>query len=129
MLLCFVFLHTLAIVCLVLISISIWIKIGAILLVLVSAVNTVKHYALLRDKNSIVKLFATSSPQDCKIKIKSGALLPAHIENAGWLFGYFAIIVLRANSNKHKCIIAKDMLSQEQFYTLRLYLRSINALR
>lgn len=70
-----------------------------------------------------------SASNECKIESKDGTLHDARIKNADWLFRYFAVIILCTNSKIYKTIIAKDTLSQEQFYTLRLYLRSINTLR
>ena len=125
----FVFIYALAAVSLVAVSISIWIKVIAIGFVLASSVYTIKHYIFLKNKTSVVKISAASDSRKCRIEINCGKIYQAHIKNAGWIFGYFAIFVLNTNTNKYKTIIAKDVLSQEQFYALRLYLRSINTLR
>ena len=84
---------------------------------------------LLQNKNSILKITAVSASNECKIETSNGTTHDARIQNADWLFRFFAVIVLSVNTKIYKTIIAKDMLSQEQFYALRLYLRSINTLR
>ena len=123
------FLHALAIVCLLLVFFSIVVQILAIALVCISGIVTIRRYVLLSNKNSIVKFLTTGVSKICKIELKIGQIHNANIKYAGWVLGYFAIIVLSTNANNYKTIIAKDTLSQEQFYALRLYLRSINTLR
>lgn len=98
-------------------------------MVLTSGVYVTKQYVLLQNKNSIVKIITVSASNECKIENRDGTLHDARIKNADWLFRYFVVIILSTNSKIYKTIIAKDVLSQEQFYTLRLYLRSINTLR
>ncbi len=101
-----------------------------VILVLVSAIIMIRQYVFFHNKKSIIKITATMNAlKTCEIEVKDGTTHKARIDNAGWFLNYFATILFCANSCKYKTIIAKDTLSQEQFYTLRLYLRSINTLR
>ena len=92
------------------------------------AVNSIKQYALFKSDNAIYKL---SSLGDRKllVELKNGKVFQAKVISAECLFDYFTVFVLQNNARKYKSTIAKDTLSQEQFYTLRLYLRSFNKLR
>ena len=126
LLFCFIFIYGLAVICILLISILFLIKVIAILLILVSGVYVIKQFALLKNSNSIVKFIASSTSIECKLETKEGIEIDARIKNADWLLHYFAVIVFSTNTKIYKTIIAKDTLSQEQFYALRLYLRSIN---
>ena len=97
-------------------------------IVSVMAVKTIKQYALLKSENSIYKLRCSSNSK-CEIELKNGKVFQAKLIAANWLFDYFAVFLLQNNTNKFKATIAKDSMSQEQFYALRLYLRSLNKLR
>ncbi len=125
---CFAVLHVLAALCLIFISVSVWYKLFALVLVLLNGVYTIKHYILLNNSNSIVRISISVISKLHKIEFKDGTTHHVHIKNAAWLFNYFATIVFYTKSKRYKSIIAKDTLSQEQFYALRLYLRSINSL-
>ena len=89
---------------------------------------TAKKYIFFKSNNSIAKLSCTKNGK-CRVELKNGKVFQAKIVSAEWLFNYFAVFVLENNVNKFKTTIAKDALSQEQFYSLRLYLRSLNNLR
>ncbi len=89
------------------------------------AVNLIKQYAMLSAEKSVTKLDC-SSKNKCKIELKNKKVYQVRLVTTGWLFNYFAVLVLQSNVKKIKVIIAKDAVSQEQFYTLRLYLRSLN---
>ena len=125
------FLHLLAAVTLIFITIPIWLKPLAITLILVFGVRTIAQYVLLKNNYAVVKISASGSEAEgqCRIEINNGKVFHAHIKNAGWLFEYFAILVLKTSTKTFKTIIAKDAINQEQFYALRLYLRSLNTQR
>lgn len=89
------------------------------------AYKTIKQYALFKADNSIVKLNCASKNK-CRIELANGKVYQATIVTANWLFNYFAILVLQTHVKKFNVTIAKDTMSQEQSYTLRLYLRSLN---
>ncbi len=109
-------------------TISIWIKVILFFLVVYLGVTTIKQYALLNDNNSISKIISSGNKK-CKIELNSGKIIQANITAVGSLFDYFIVIVVKNNSNKITSIIAKDSISQEQFYALRLYLRSFKKQR
>ena len=85
----------------------------------------IKQYALLVSKDAI-RLLNCSSKNKCKLELNNKHRYLTSIVSANWLFNYFAVLVLQSSTKKFNVIIAKDALSQEQFYTLRLYLRSLN---
>ncbi len=97
-------------------------------IVSVMAVKTIKQYALLKSEDSIYKLRCSSNSK-CKIELKNGKVFQAKLIAENWLFDYFAVFLLQNSTNKFKGTIAKDSMSQEQFYALRLCLRSLNKLR
>ncbi len=97
-------------------------------IVLMMAAKTIKQYALLSSEDSIYKLRCSSNSK-CQIELKNGKVFHAKLIAANWLFDYFTVFLLQNNTNKFKATIAKDSMSQEQFYALRLYLRSLNKLR
>lgn len=125
----FGFLHLLAVVSLIFISIPIWLKVIVIALILIIGARTIAQYALLKTNNTVVKISASSEASQCRIEINNGKIYHARIKDAGWLFEFFAILVLKTSTKTFKTIIAKDAIGQEQFYALRLYLRSLNIQR
>jgi hypothetical protein len=124
LLLVFAFIYLLALVSIGLISISVWLKIPLFLVVIYFGVANTKQYALLQNTNSVIKIVGASNG-NCKIEFNDGKFIQAKIVSSGSLFEYFKIIVMKNNSQKITSIIAKDSISQEQFYVLRLYLRSL----
>ena len=88
-------------------------------------VKTIKQYALLLTQTSIIKLIC-SSDNKCKITLKSGEEFQVKLISANCLFDYFIVFLFKNNAKKFKATIAKDTVSQEQFYALHLYLRSFN---
>ena len=95
------------------------------LLIISSAFVAIRRFGLLTSNDSVLHLSCTASDR-CRIELNNGKVYQANITSADWLFNYFAVILLQNNSKKFKVIIAKDAVSQEQFYALRLYLRSLN---
>ena len=93
-------------------------------MVIYFGVANTKQYALLQNTNSVIKIVGASNG-NCKIEFNDGKFIQAKIVSSGSLFEYFKIIVMKNNSQKITSIIAKDSISQEQFYVLRLYLRSL----
>ncbi len=89
---------------------------------------SIKKYALISDNSSIIKMNCLDK-RNSKLTLKNGIEVQANLISANWLFGNFAVLVFKSNAKLYKSVIAKDALSQEQFYTLRLYLRSLNTLR
>ena len=121
----FVFLHALAVASLILISIPIWLKCLSILLIVLMAFNVLRRYALFISNDSIRHLSCASNKK-CRIELYNGNVHQVKLVSSAWLFNYFAVMVLQSSSRKFKLAISKDTLSQEQFYALRLYLRSKN---
>ncbi|MEM7400634.1 MAG: protein YgfX [Pseudomonadota bacterium] len=122
------FLHLLAIVTMLVLAMPLLIKVIIILLIIVLGFITINKFALIRDDSSIIKLNCVDKGNS-KLMLKNGIEIQANLISAKWLFEYFAVLVFKNNTKSYKTIIAKDALSQEQFYTLRLYLRSLNTLR
>lgn len=87
-------------------------------------IKAIKQHALYTSDVSITNLVFTSNKK-CKIKLKDGKQFQVKLLSAECLFDYFVIFQFKNNVNNYKATIAKDTISQEQFYTLRLYLRSI----
>ena len=102
-----------------------WIKVLAVLLIISIAFVVIRQFALLISNDSVLHLRCAANDR-CRIGLNNGKVYQANIISADWLFNYFALILLQSNSKKFKVIISKDAVSQEQFYTLRLYLRSLN---
>ncbi len=102
-----------------------WIKALSIAIIISMAYFQLKQYVLLVSKDAI-KYLNCSSENKCLLELNNQQRFSASIISANWLFNYFAILVLQSSTKKYNVIIAKDALSQEQFYTLRLYLRSLN---
>jgi hypothetical protein len=90
--------------------------------------KAVRQYALFKADTSITK-FNCSSDSKCKVELKNGKEIQVKLISADCLFGYFIVLLFKNNTKKYKITIAKDTVSQEQFYALRLYLRSLNKLR
>ena len=98
-----------------------------------TGVKAVKQHALLRSDSSIAALVCSSSSlssgsdnNKCKITLNNGKEFKVNITSADCLFNYFIVLLFKNNAKTFKATIAKDTISQEQFYSLRLYLRSIN---
>ena len=123
-----VFLHLLAIVSILLIEIPVMLKLLSILLVIYLSVIAIRQSVLLASDSSIIKMSSTAKGKS-QLELKNGAVHQANLISAQWLFEYFVVIIFKNNRRKYKTVIAKDTLSQEQFYALRLYLRSLNTLR
>jgi len=125
LLLSLVFLKLLAVVSVILLSIPIWIKGVVVCGIVIIALHLVKQHALLKHSHSITSLNCAHDKK-CKIKFNDGNSCNAEIISAEWLFNYFAVFVFQNKKKKLNATIAKDSMSQEQFYALRLYLRSLN---
>ncbi len=125
MLLSLSLLYLIALISILFLSLSVLFKVVLVFIVLIMAIYTIKQYALLKSENSIYKL-RCSSNNKCQIELKNGKVLQAKLISAEWLFNYFAVLLLQNNTKKFKATIAKDSMSQEQLYALRLYLRSFN---
>ena len=123
------FLHVLAAATIIFISIPVGIKLIVIVLIILLVVKAVNQFVLLKDRNSVVHVSASSASIQSRIELKNGNTIHTSLIHAGWVFEYFVVLVFSANKNVYKAIIAKDAISQEKFYTLRLYLRSTNTLR
>ena len=95
------------------------------LLIILIAFVVLRRFALLTSNDSVLHLSCAANDR-CRIELVNGKVYQTNITSADWLFNYFAVILLQSNSKKFKVIIAKDAVSQEQFYALRLYLRSLN---
>ncbi len=117
--------HFLAIVSILFLSIPIFVKVALVFFVFVLATYTVNQYVLLKSEKSIYKLNCRNT-RKCRVELNNGKVYQANLIAANWLFDYFAVLVLQNNTKKFKATIAKDTMSQEQFYALRLYLRSLN---
>ena len=124
----FGFLHFLAIVSTLLLAMPISLKVIIILLIVSLGFITIKKFVLFKDDSSVINLNCADRGKS-KLTLKNGAEVQANIVSAKWLFEYFAVLVFKSNAKLYKTVIAKDALSQEQFYALRLYLRSLNTLR
>ncbi len=122
----FSFIHIVAVSALVFISVSVWVKTITIIPIIIIGIKNIEQYALLKADNSVVKISDSSTRNQFQIETNNGKTHLAHIKYAGWLFEYFAVLVLSTNAKIFKSIIAKDAISQEQFYVLRIYLRSLN---
>lgn len=116
-----------AVVTLVLITIPLWIKAVAIVSVLITGIKVIAQYSLLKTEGSIVKISASGAGDECKIETRGEITHRARLKSADCLFGYFILFVFGTNKKTFKSIIAKDAVRSEQFYALRLYLRSFNA--
>lgn len=81
---------------------------------------------MLKSDAAVIRVSTTSKVGQCSIELKNGKTYQASLKDADWLFEYFAVFAFTANTKAIKTIIAKDAMSQEQFYALRLYLRSFN---
>lgn len=124
------FLYLLAAICIALISLPIGLKVIALAVLIFVGVKAIKQHALFATDASIIKLNGFNpSNNKCKIKLKNGKKIQVNLISAECLFGYFIVLAFKDNANKYKITIAKDMVSQEQFYALRLYLRSLIKLR
>ena len=124
LLLLFAFIYLLALISIWLISIPIILKLVLFFVVIYLGVANIKQYSLLQAANSVVRIIGASNGK-CKIECNDGKFIQAKIISSGNLFGTFIIMVMKNNAQKITSIIAKDSISQEQFYALRLYLRSI----
>ncbi len=86
---------------------------------------TIKKHALLNTEKSVIRI-VSSGDKKCKLEFKNGSSTQVNVISIVNLFDYFFVLVVKNNSNKITSVIAKDSISQEQFYMLRLYLRSFN---
>ncbi len=125
LLMCFVMLNVLAVISVALLTIQVWVKILCVLLVIYIAAKIIKQYVLLKAEHSISKMNCANNLK-CRLEFVNGKVCQAKLISADWLFDYFAILEFQKNAKKFKAVIAKDAVSQEQFYALRLYLRSLN---
>lgn len=105
-------------------AIPIWLKIIASTALVFIGINAIKRHALFKSDASIISLVCLSEGK-CKIKLNNGKQLQVKLVSADILFDYFVAFSFKNNANIYKATIAKDTISQDQFYALRLYLRSI----
>lgn len=123
------FLHVIAAITIVFVSIPIGIKLVVIVLIILLGAKAIYQFVLLKDHHAVTHVSSSTVSSKCKIELKNGNTVHTSLKHAGWIFDYFVVLVFSANKNIYKTIIAKDAASQEQFYALRLYLRSTNTLR
>ena len=114
-----------AIISILFLSIPVSLKTVLVVFIIVMAVIAINRYALLKTDSSIHKI-SFSSNRKCKIELLNGKEYEVKLTASDWFFNYFAVLIMQSKTNKFKVTIAKDTMSQEQFYVLRLYLRSLN---
>ena len=126
-------LYLLAAICILLVSIPALLKVIALAALTYLGVKAIKQHALLRADSSITAIVCSSSNlgsgsgnNKCKVILNNGKEFQTELISANCLFDYFIVFLFKNNTKKFKATIAKDAISQEQFYALRLYLRSIN---
>ena len=124
-----IFIHALAIVSLALITAPAWIKAAASVACLVIGIRLTARYALLKTDGAIVKIMAFNATNPCKIKTRGGAEYGVRLKSADLQFDYIALLVFGTNKRTFKAVITKDAVDPEEFYTLRLYLRSFERLK
>ncbi|MFK7816335.1 MAG: protein YgfX [Gammaproteobacteria bacterium] len=117
--------YILALLSIWLIAIPAWIKLISSLIAIYFGTITIKQYALLKADNSVIRIIS-SGDNKCKVEFQDGSTAQANIISISSLFDCFVVLVIKNKSNKITLVIAKDSISQEQFYMLRLYLRSLN---
>lgn len=123
------FLHAVAAITIVFVSIPVGIKLVVLVLIILLGAKAIYQFVLLSNHRAVTHISSSIASAKCKIELKNGNTIHTSLKHAGWVFDYFVVLVFSANKNIYKAIIAKDAASQEQFYALRLYLRSINTLR
>ena len=106
----------------------IWIKALFVSIIILMANLQIKQYVLLSSNNAIKKINCSGNDK-CRVELNNELSYLAKIISADWLLNYFAVFVLQSNTKRFNLIIAKDAMSQEQFYTLSLYLRSLKSKR
>lgn len=102
------------------------------LLIIVLAKSALSQYVWLNAENSIIKINSVVSAEQYVIQTKANKTYHASIINAVWVFDYFAILVFKAKVSRTKnkvikTVIAKNVISQEQLYALRLSIKSLAA--
>jgi len=125
--------HFLAAICVVFIAIAVWLKLILLLCIAALLKSALTQYVWLNAKNSVIKINTASSSSltsfpssgQFLIQTKANKRYQASVINAAWVFDYFAILVFKINVNERnkkvlRVVIAKDMISQEQLYALRL---------
>ncbi len=103
-----------------------WIEIMFAAAVILSLYYSITKYAWLTANNSIVHIACLGKEEKCEIEFKSGKKVQVKVLDAAWVANYFATLLFKSETKKYKCVISKDAISQEQLYTFRLYLRSVN---
>lgn len=124
-----IFIHALAIISLALITAPEWLKAAVSVMCLVIGIRLTARYALLKTDNAIIKITAFNPTSPCKIKTRGGAEYGVRLRSADLQFNYIALLIFGTNKRTFKTIITKDAIDPEQFYTLRLYLRSFERLK
>lgn len=93
---------------------------------MISGKTAIQRFVLLKTRNSILEINTTNVQNECVVQKLNGIKERACIKHASWAFNYFAVILFIINTKYYTAIISKDVISQEQFYALCLYLRSSN---
>ena len=124
-----IFIHGLAIVSLALITVPAWVKAAAILVCLAVGARLTTRYALLKTRGSIVKVTISDAMDLCQIEMRGGAVYHAQLKDADLQFGHVALLVFGVDNKTFKAVIAKDAVDSNQFYALRLYVRSFDGLK
>lgn len=118
-------LYLVATISILFLSLNIWIKGTCIVIVLVLAIKTIKQHILFLSTNAISKINCSAN-RKCRIELNNGKVYQAKLMSADCLFNYFVVFTMQASAKKFSAAIAKDTMSQEKFYQLNLYLRSLN---
>ena len=131
----FLFLYLLALACIGFIAVPTWVKAVLIIILLLSGSVTLHQFVYLKSKNSVVRIDASGSINKCIIKTADDIEYQTEIKSIAVLFNYFVVIAFcesakdfsfkSKNRRLFKTIIAKDVISQEQLYALRLCDKSI----
>ena len=123
-----IFIHGLAIVSLVLITVPAWVKAAAVLVCLAVGARLTARYALLKTRDSIVKITISDAMELCRLEMRGGAVYRAQLKDADLQFGCVALLVFGVDNKTFKAVIAKDAVDANQFYALRLYVRAFDGL-
>lgn len=105
-------------------ALSVWLKLGVTILLIMSFVFYLRRDALLAAANSIVAV-EFGEDRGCKAKLRSEARVECTLLDSTFVTSYLTILNMKMNESRtvRHTVILSDSLSAEEFRRLRVWLR------
>jgi len=88
------FLHVLATITIIFVSISIWLKLVIVALIVAMGMHAIYKIVMLKERYAVIQINASVASTLCHIELKNGNTFQANLKHAGWIFEFLLRLYL-----------------------------------